>query len=55
MKSVTIYGRRGELLLQVIHRKNGAYELNGDSLILRDLDIEVRDDQNKKVTFPKEG
>ena len=51
MKSVTIYGRRGEVLLKVIHRKNGEYGMSGDSILLKELCIDVRDDTNHQVTF----
>ena len=53
MKSVTIKDSRGNILIKVIHRKNGEYELmkicGGDK-----LNIDVRDTQGCKVIFNNE-
>jgi len=52
MKSVTIRDK-GKILIKVIHRKNGEIELLRQENLLH-LDIEVRDDTNKKVYFREE-
>lgn len=52
MKSVTIKDK-GKILIKVIHRKNGEIELLRQENLLH-LDIEVRDDTNKKVYFREE-
>ena len=51
MKSVTIRDKRGEILVKVIHRKNGKYDLIKTPEIDRDCDIEVGADDNSKVIF----
>lgn len=49
MKSVTI--KRGKtLILKVLHRKDGKYELL-KSAELSDISIDVRDDKGCKVMF----
>lgn len=50
MKSVTIRNNDSEILVKIIHRKNGAYDLIR-RLGLAALDIEVRDDKGYKVIF----
>jgi hypothetical protein len=52
MKSVTIKDRYGNLLLKVIHRKAGKYDLFRDEA-LADIDVDVRDDRGCKVTFDR--
>uniref|UniRef100_A0A6M3J2W9 Uncharacterized protein n=1 Tax=viral metagenome TaxID=1070528 RepID=A0A6M3J2W9_9ZZZZ len=51
MKSVTIRDNRGEVVIKVIHRKNGKYEIIVTPDINRDCDIEVRADDGSKVLF----
>ena len=51
MKSVTIRNKQGEILVKVIHRKSGGYDLISTPEIARDCDIEVRADDNSKVLF----
>ena len=53
MKSVTIRDKKGKLLIKVLHRKDGCYDilkLNS----LEEIDIEIRDDKNCKVFIPPE-
>lgn len=52
MKSVTIKDK-GKILIKVIHRNNGEIELLRQENLLH-LDIEVRDNANKKVYFREE-
>lgn len=52
MKSVIIKDCNGNILIKIIHRKNGAYELikmGGDSMAK--LDIEVRATNGCRVIF----
>lgn len=51
MKSITVKDKWGNLLIKVIHRKNGEYELVKHPDIQNDFAVEVRDDKNCKVTF----
>ena len=51
MKSVTIRDKQGKILVKIIHRKNGQYDLIKTPEIDRDCDIEVRADDNSKVIF----
>ena len=59
MKSVTIKDPAEKLLIKIIHRKSGVYEIiQAESLA--NLIVDVRDDQNCKVDFnekprPKPG
>jgi len=50
MKSVAIKTASGKILVKVIHKKSGEYELVKD-VTLKDVDVEVRDDKNRKVLF----
>lgn len=50
MKSITIRNKSGEVLIKILHKKSGEYELIKRST-LADTDVEVRDDQNHKVMF----
>lgn len=49
MKSVTIKDNEGRLLVKIIHRKNGEYELIQICNVA--LDIDVRDEKGCKVIF----
>jgi len=51
MKSVTIRNKQGKILVKIIHRKSGVYDLIKTPEIDRDCDIEVRADDNSKVIF----
>ena len=51
MKSVTVYNNRGQILLKVIHRKNGDYAMEGINIHKNIYNIDVRDDKNQKVAF----
>ena len=51
MKSVTIRNKQGEILVKVIHRKSGGYDLISTPEIARDCEIEVRADDGSKVIF----
>ena len=51
MKSVTIRNKQGEILVKVIHRKSGVYDLISTPEIARDCEIEARADDNSKVIF----
>jgi hypothetical protein len=53
MKSVTVKSQDGKLLLKIIHRDRGVYEMVRNTHHCSELSIEVRDKQNKKVFFPK--
>lgn len=50
MKAVTIRNKSGEILVKIVHRKSGEYELIKHST-LTDVDIEVRDQKNRKIMF----
>ena len=52
MKSVTLRTKQGKILVKIIHRKSGEYELIKD-LTLQSIEIEVRDDKNRKIMFNK--
>ena len=50
MKSVTIRDQTGRILIKVIHRKSGAYEVL-KAPDLQTINLEVRDNDNHKVLF----
>ena len=50
IKSITIKDKKGYLLLKVISRKNGKYEIIVDAN-LHDLEIDVRNERMEKVMF----
>jgi hypothetical protein len=52
MKSVTIKDKKGNLLIKVLHRKNGVYDILKEPS-LDDIEIEIRDDSNSKVRISK--
>ena len=54
MKSITIRSKSGRVLLKILHRKSGQYDLIKDST-LEDIEVEVRDDQGCKVMFESWG
>lgn len=49
MKSVIIKDGNGNILIKIIHRKNGEYELIQIGNVA--LDIDVRDEKGCKVIF----
>ena len=51
MKSVTIKDKKRKLLIKVIYKKNGEYELIQTSELANLVDIDVRDNNNCKVNF----
>lgn len=53
MKSVTLRTEQGEVLLKILHKKSGEYNLIKHST-LQDIEVEVRDEQNHKVMFNRE-
>ena len=54
MKSITIRSKSGRVLLKILHRKSGQYDLIKDSA-LADIEVEVRDDEGHKVKFESWG
>ena len=50
MKSVIIRDKKGEILIKIIHRKNGIFDITRRSDLVN-ADIEVRDDNNRKVVL----
>jgi len=54
MKSVTIRDHKGQILIKVVHRKNGSIDTM-KLVDLQDITIEVRDNDGKKVWFNKGG
>jgi hypothetical protein len=56
MKSVTIKNKRtNEVLVKIIRRKNGVYDLIKHNSISDNLTFEVRDDKNRKILFKGEA
>lgn len=52
MKSVTVKDRYGKIIIKVIHRKNGRYEIiTAKTVHDSGATIEVRDDEGHKVMF----
>jgi hypothetical protein len=54
MKSVTIRDCNGRILVKVLARKNGTHECMAAIDIADKIDVEIRDDQNKKVWLTEE-
>jgi len=54
LKSVTIKDKNGTIIIKVIHRKNGKYELIRNADVPCNVVIEVRNDKGRKVMFRKE-
>ena len=52
IKSIIIKDKNGRLILKVICRKSGEYEVIKD-ISVHGLDIEVRNEKNEKVIFEK--
>lgn len=52
MKSVTIRDDKGMILIKVLERKNGTYDILQETRCLH-LKIEIRDDKNQKVSIVK--
>ena len=52
IKSVTIRDRRGEILIKILKRKSGEYELIKVAG-LKDVEVEIRDTRGRKVLFQK--
>ena len=50
MKSITIKNPNGDLLIKIIHRKNGEYECIRHPDVM-DATIEVRNEKREKVTW----
>jgi len=50
IKSITIEDTDGKLLLKIIARKNGRYDMIRE-VTLKDLLVEVRNDKNEKIMF----
>ena len=50
IKSITIKDVRDKLLIKIIARKNGTYDMIRDAT-LKDLEIEVRNEKNEKIIF----
>lgn len=48
IKSVTIKDDRGALLIKVLHRKSGEYEVLRHASCAN-VSVEIRDDKNRKV------
>ena len=50
IKSIIIKDVRDKLLIKIIARKNGTYDMIRD-VALKDLEIEVRNEKNEKIMF----
>jgi len=51
VKSITIKDKKGELILKVIKRKNGRYEMELSSDLKDKIDVTVRDEKGHTVLF----
>lgn len=52
MKSVTIRDKRtGEIIVKVIRKKNGEYELTRQKYLEDSITVDVREDNGSKVTW----
>ena len=51
MKSVTIKDRKGDILIKIVHTKNGKYTCVHAGELDGQIYIEARDDKNCKVEF----
>lgn len=49
MKSVTIRDIEGRVLVHIVHRTSGIFEVKVEKELSKTIDIEVRDDENRKV------
>lgn len=52
IKSLTLKTKTGELLLKVLCRKDGTYEMNKIKLL--DIVLDVRDEKMQKIMFGEE-
>jgi len=50
IKSITIKDIRDKLLIKIIARKNGTYDMIRE-VTLKDLMVEVRNEKNEKIMF----
>ena len=50
IKSITIKDASDKVLLKIIARKNGTYDMIR-AVTLKDLEIEVRNEKNEKIMF----
>ena len=51
MKSVTVKDLHGNILVKVVHQKNGEYSCIHSTDLEGKIIIEARDEQNKKIDF----
>ena len=51
MKSITIKDKNGLILLKIVHKKNGEFDMEYFAFAIDNFDIQVRDNDNSLVYF----